>query len=429
MGSHCRGHPAPSRARRGTRVLTASVGLGRLPRVAVVTTAAPPSPSGQARVLAQIMVPKCTAAPIYLSDQLNSIEPEGDRYGSYLPLAAPRFLLTHRFAARLPAQLNNYAGLTRTVLTRAMEIARHLRRDPVDVIVGCSGNPFDLPATNLAARWLRLPFVAYLFDDPVYQWERGIYRSFAQFWERVWGRSVELIIVPNETAADDLQRRLPKADIRLVRNPVPLEMFADCRQPAAIAGPPHSGQPWRLLYTGSVYSAQASAFRNLVAALDSLGGRFQLDVHTAQSAADMETHGVIGPNIRHHKQVPQSIALELQRSADILFLPLAFDGPIPEVIRSSAPAKLGEYLAANRPILVHAPADSFVSEFFRRTGAGIVVDRSDPMLLAHALESVADDPQLRERLIAQAQRVAPEFHVDRAREAFWSAIGSIGARQ
>jgi len=401
---------------------------GRLPRVAVVTTAAPPSPSGQARVLAQIMAPQCTAPPIYLSDQLHAIEADGDRYGSHQPLTAPRFMLAQRYAAILPRQLNNYAGLGRTVLARAIEIARHLGRDPADVVLGCSGNPFDLPAANLAARWLRLPFVAYLFDDPVYQWEPGIYRSFARLWEPVWGRGAARVIVPNETAADDVRQRLPRADIRIVRNPVPKEVFANPGQPVDPAAR-NPEQPWRLLYTGSVYSAQASAFRNLVAALDSLGGRFQLDVHTAQSTADMATHGLVGPNVHHHDQVPQSVALELQRSADILFLPLAFDAPIPEVIRSSAPAKLGEYLAAGRPIVVHAPADSFVSEFFRRTGAGIVVDRSDPMMLADAVESIARDPELRAQLIAKARQVAPEFHVDKARATFWSAIGTIGEGQ
>jgi glycosyltransferase involved in cell wall biosynthesis len=321
--------------------------------------------------------------------------------------------------------LNNVAGLTQTVLRRATEIVRHLRKNPVGMVVGCSGNPFDLPASYLAARWLRRPFVAYLFDDPVYQWQPGIYRGFARFWERVWGRGAKLLIVPNEFAANDIRRRLPQADIRIVRNPVTADAFVAYSRSAGCSDQT-ADRPVRLLYTGSVYSAQASAFRNLISALEVLGGRFQLDVYTAQSMAELIAAGLVGSNVQYHPQVSQSAALELQRSADILFLPLAFDAPIPEVIRSSAPAKLAEYLAAGRPILVHAPADSFVSEFFQRTGAGVVVDCPNPALLTEALRNITSDAALRDRLVANARRVAPEFHVDKACAAFWSALSSIG---
>ena len=394
------------------------------PRVAVVTTAAPPSPSGQARVLAQIIIPQCAPEPIYFTDQMNAVE-KGDRYGGYVELAAPRFLLIPRLPTKALARLNNVAGLTQTVLARAVEIARHLRKDPVDVVVGCSGSPFDLPAAHLAARWLQRPFVAYLFDDPVYQWEPGVYRPFARFWERAWGAGAKLLLVPNEFAAEDIRRRLPKAEIRIIRNPAAVGVLTECSRSTGLPDKAPA-EPSRLLYTGSVYSAQASAFRNLISALEFLGGRFRLDVYTAQSMADLVANGVVGSSVQYHSHVSQSVALELQRSADILFLPLAFDAPIPEVIRSSSPAKLAEYLAAGRPILVHAPADSFVSDFFRRTGAGVVVDRPDPHLLAQALESLAQDDALRDRLIANARRVAPDFHVEKTCGDFWSALGSIG---
>jgi glycosyltransferase involved in cell wall biosynthesis len=67
-----------------------------------------------------------------------------------------------------------------------------------------------------------------------------------------------------------------------------------------------------------------------------------------------------------------------------------------------------------------------VSEFFRKTGAGVVVDRPNPDLLAQVMENIASDDALRDRLIANARRVAPEFHVEKACEAFWSALSSIG---
>ena len=119
------------------------------------------------------------------------------------------------------------------------------------------------------------------------------------------------------------------------------------------------------------------------------------------------------------------MAIKLQQSADILFLPLAFDSPIPEVIRSSAPAKLGEYLAAGRPILVHAPAGSFVTELIRNAEAGVVVDTPDLRELARALLSIAGDGVLRTRITRNALQLASEFHVETARKALLSVLNCL----
>jgi glycosyltransferase involved in cell wall biosynthesis len=393
-------------------------------RIAVVTTAAPPSPNGQARVLGQLIVAESFATPVYLTDQMGSVEAEGPRYGRYCALSPPRFQFTARAWGRTLGKLNRAGGLVRTVLERTEEIAAALHCDPVDIVVGCSGNPFDLPAAYLAARRLRLPFVAYLFDDPVYQWEEGNYRRISRITERIWSRGVAAIIVPNEVLANDVQSRLPHARIHIVRNPVDPAAF-----PAAggenIGCVANVGTPQRLVYTGSVYSAQASAFRNLVAALSTLGGKFALSIYTAQLSSDLVRIELSSPHVSAFPQAPHATAIKLQQSADILFLPLAFDSPIPEVIRSSAPAKLGEYLAAGRPILVHAPAGSFVTELIRNAEAGVVVDTPDLRELARALLSIAGDGVLRTRITRNALQLASEFHVETARKALLSVLNCL----
>jgi glycosyltransferase involved in cell wall biosynthesis len=394
-------------------------------RIAVVTTAAPPSPNGQARVLGQIIVPEVFASPIFMTDQMNILEAEREPFWRYYGLSPPRFHVTTRIWRKALLGLNHGGGVVLTVLVRAKEIAAVLHRDPVDIIVGCSGNPFDLPATCLAARRLRLPFVAYLFDDPVYQWETGIYRHFAHFSEQIWARGADAIIVPNEVLATDIKERLPRSRIHVVRNPVDPIAFSSPGSPRASLRPPTAGAPWRLLYLGSVYSAQADAFRNLLAALDLQQGRFVLDLYTAQFSSDLVSKELVSPHFFPHPHVPHATAVGLQRSADVLFLPLAFDSPIPEVIRSSAPAKLGEYLAAGRPILVHAPAGSFVTELIRRAEAGLVVDTPDPRRLAEALTTLASDAGLRERMILNAGRLAKEFDVECARGAFSSILSGL----
>lgn len=393
-------------------------------RIAVVTTAAPPSANGQARVLGQILAPGALAEPVYFTDQMNIVELEQRHFGRHVALASPLFQLTARRWGRLLGGLNRSGGLARSVLIRAGEIVEALRTSPVDLVIGCSGNPFDLPATCLAARRLGLPFVAYLFDDPVYQWERGIYRSLARLSERLWSRGAAAVIVPNEVLAREVRQRLSGATVSIVRNPV------DPAFMAAVEAPRQDdfsldGRACHLLYTGSVYSAQASAFRNLVEALDRLHGRFTLDIFTAQHASDLVRRDLGSPYVTAHPHASHAESIAHQRAADVLFLPLAFDSPIPEVIQSSAPAKLGEYLASGRPILVHAPKGSFVSELIRDADAGIVVDTPDPNLLADALQRIAADAGLRTRIVANATALSGEFLVERARNDFVAVLTSV----
>ncbi len=392
-------------------------------RVAIVTTAAPPSANGQARVLGQIIAPETFAPPMFFTDQMSIVEFDQAHYGKHFALRPPVFQLTTRKWGKLAGKLNVGGGLMRSVTTRASEITQALAGPNVDVIIGCSGNPFDLPASFLAARRLRLPFVAYLFDDPVYQWERGIYRDLARLSEQIWGRGASRIIAPNEVLAGDIKKRLPRADIHVVRNPAAIP--AGTQQAAPVV----SGlAPLRLLYTGSVYSAQASAFRNLVVALAALNGRFAIDIYTGQHNSSLVQTDLASPYVAAHPQAPHAASVALQQAADILFLPLAFDSPIPEVIRSSAPAKLGEYLASGRPILVHAPTGSFITELIRNAGAGIVVDKPDPQELAKAMDRIAEDADLRNRITAKALALSRQFSVEQARSDFGRVITSAVKR-
>ena len=399
--------------------------MKRLPKIAVVTTAAPPSASGQARVLGQLIVPARMAPPVYLTDQIQALEPGRERFGSYHSLGPARFQLIAGANSPLLRGVNAFGGLLLTAISRANEITKVLRNEPVKAIIGCTATPFDLPAAYLASRRLKVPFVAYLFDDPVYQWEPGIYRHLARFWEPIWGRGTAAYIVPNEVLAKDVRARNPKANISIVRNPVDLESFSTSSNEASERPADLADSAWRLVYTGSVYSAQASAFRNLNTALNRLGGQFKLDVYTSQPLEALAANGLDGPNVQHHAHAPQSVALSVQRNAGILFLPLSFNSAIPEVILSSAPAKLGEYLAAGRPILVHAPSGSFVTELLREADAAVIVDTPNPDRLAEALGLIANDAALRDRITKNALNLAKEFHVDRARDAFCSVVSSL----
>lgn len=392
------------------------------PRLLLVSVAVPPAPSGQARVLGHLLAGATPADCLMLSGvppqpALLACEPSP---GGILQLAPrPHAPAPHRPWRRWP-WLGNQATLALSAWRRGREIAAAGRRFGAEVVVGCTADPLDLPASALAAALLRRPFVAYLFDDPVYQWPPGEFRCFAARAEALWTRRLAAAIAPNAFMARDFAARTGH-EARIVRNPAAAGAFA------AAAPVAHEGS-LRVVYTGSVYHAQADAFTNLLRALDGQAGRAILELHTSQTAAEVAKLGVAGPHVRVRPHVTQEESYRVQRGADALFLPLAFASPIPEVIRSSAPAKLAEYLASGRPILAHAPPGSFVAEHLRETDAAFIVDRPDPGALAAALSAIRLGGEAVARRVGNARHLAGLYRADTAREAFWGVLSDVVGR-
>ena len=306
------------------------------------------------------------------------------------------------------------AGSALRVLVQAALVAR---RERCAALVATPDRVEDLPLAFAASRLLRIGFYPYLFDDYANKWTGARERRFAHVVEPFLLRRSAGIVVPNELHQEELRRRYG-VDSTIVRNVCDPSLYD------ADAAEPDYGAEAAIVFTGAVYHAHYGAFRTLVAGIRLLEGRrARLHLYTASDEARLEREGICGPVV-FHAHVPSSAVPPIQQEAHILFLPLALDSPNPEVVRTSAPAKMAEYLAAGRPILVHAPPDAFISTYFRHHRCGVVVDESDPRLLAEAIERLLGDAGLRERLSAAArERAAADFHPARARAAFAQLLG------
>jgi glycosyltransferase involved in cell wall biosynthesis len=297
--------------------------------------------------------------------------------------------------------------------TRAKNLASLLRREPrTRALIACSGDFADIPAAFVASRRLNLPFYAYIFDDYVFQWtgfQRWIAKLIAP---SIFKHSVG-ILGPNEFICEEYRRRYGVKAV-LVRNPYALE---EVEKEPCFGWPAESGKI-RLVYTGAVYHANFDCFRNLIQAMRLLS-EYPLELHifTAQTREELENKGIWNERTFVHSHLSYKAALEEQRKADILFIPLAFKSPIPEVIRTSAPGKLGEYLMSGRPILAHVPANSFVAQYFKRYQCGFLVDQNNPQKLALEIKKLLTDPQVYIQKVHNARQQARfDFSPDRAQD-------------
>ena len=270
------------------------------------------------------------------------------------------------------------------------ELQAILAQEGCDILVVSTGVPHEMLAAYRACQASGVAFVPYIFDYLGLA-HTGDRRAYALRYEGEMLRGAAAIVVTNEFMGAEY-RRLYGVESTIVRNPCRLHDLAQLD-----AAPPLlPADTFNIVYTGSVYSAHYDAFRNLIAAVTRLDrADVTIHVYTPQLPLTLRNAGLQGQGFHVHGPVDHATSVLLQRQADVLFLPLAFESAIPETIMTSSPGKVGEYLAVGRPILVHVPPDSFLSWYFREHACGLVVDANDPAVLAEALARLRADAALR----------------------------------
>ena len=301
---------------------------------------------------------------------------------------------------------------------QSREIAGILQSERCDALLSCTGNFTNMPAGYLASRRAGARFYAYIFDDYTYQWVEGLTRFLASRMEPALLKGASGVIVANEFMRDELHQR-HGVTATVIHNPCDLSEY----DAAPIKKRGSGDDEISIVYTGAIYQAQLDALQNLVTALDRLGrSDIRLHVYTAQQVRQLSAPSS-SRFVTLHPHQPLAAMPTIQQEASILFLPLAFDSPYPRVIRTSAPGKIGEYLSARRPILVHAPHDSFLAWYFREHECGLVVDDKDPAKLAQAIQTLVEDPLLQQRLAVRAwQRAEADFRKEVAQAQFASLM-------
>ena len=388
-------------------------------KFAVLSPILPPSPSGQAMMLGYLLSGFAPEDYCLISA---TAYPPGTHAATYHHLTVGQTWLTpllrrlpkvnsdkdtrlHRALRpllRLYQRLRGdyrLADSARVVDAMARELQAIFQREGwCDVLVACTGMPHEMLAAHQACTAAGVAFVPYIFDD-FGSSHTGKLRGYARQHEAEILRAAAAIIVPNEFLREEYRRRYG-VESTIVRNPCRLhDLNRLDAEPRVL---PEGA--FNIVYTGAVYSAHYDAFQNLIAAVESLDrADVAIYVFTAQLPLTLRNAGLQGECFHVHPHVDHDAVAVLQRQADVLFLPLAFESPIVETVNTSSPGKLGEYLAAGRPILVHAPRESFLSWYFREHDCGLVVDENDPSALAGALERLLTDAALRARLDARTE--------------------------
>jgi glycosyltransferase involved in cell wall biosynthesis len=397
-------------------------------KFALISHLLPPSASGQAIILYRLLSGFNSDDYCLLSNYPYDGEvPLGT---STQRLPCKYFKLPPAFEIKRPSRfgliyLREGLNLLVSIVRQSRIIADIIRREKCKAVVACTGDVTLLPAGYLASRLTGLPFYAYIFDHYSYrEWVNVGTRYWARRLEKMLLKGAAGVIVTNEMLRDDLRERFA-VEATVIHNSCEIADYESHDSASA-----RSNGEVKIVYTGDIYEAHYDAFHTLLEALKLLGRpEVKLHLYTSRSPEELARRGIIGSVVLH----PPCLLSEMppiQRDADLLFLPLAFDSPYPDLVRSSAPGKLGEYLVTRRPVLAHAPTDSFVAWYLGKYECGVVIDQRDPVLLAGKIAEVLDNRQLQETIGERAwKRAFKDFNIMTARAKFLDVLGSDSSKR
>ena len=297
-------------------------------------------------------------------------------------------------------------------------ICTEATKNKTRVILGVTDDgPFFI-SSYLAAKKLRIPLVVYMLD----LYEEGRRSRVQKFFARRYDRRTLLhaskVLVMSERMQEHYKK---KYDIETIVVPHSIENNRIADKVCKIPQSDFVKRPMKIVFTGHITIAQYSSIMDLVKIVGENPKEFKLKLYVPERnllLRDLPENVVIESLI--HGEV-----IEVQRKADVLFLPYSFNNPYPDIIWTASPAKLPEYLAAGKPIIYYGPEYAYVKWYFDKTKAALCVTNADSGALLHSLRKLRNDPNLRESLSTKAIKAAHFHSTSVVGKMVWEAIKEI----
>jgi glycosyltransferase involved in cell wall biosynthesis len=308
------------------------------------------------------------------------------RYSIFIPSSyASKFSLLRRFY--------RLAEAFSFPLTVIKGLAIILKEKP-DCILATSNPPHGhfMIAAYIMSKVSGKSLLYYIFDD-LEEFSSGrLYKYLTKYFEPRMFKHASKIIVMDEYLAEHYEKKYGLR-CKVLHHSVNLKNREKTSEVDAAGG-----NIYRILFSGYISRYNLDAILNLKNAIKSINHNIQFVMYTPRNEKTLMEMGILGKGIICSHIPYAAIGRELKK-ADLLFLPLSFENSKSIIVKSAFPSKTMDYLAAGRPVLIHAPCDCFIVDYARQNKFAEVITDNSSDSLARAIESLIKDSDKQHELI------------------------------
>jgi glycosyltransferase involved in cell wall biosynthesis len=306
----------------------------------------------------------------------------------------------------------NYLSYVLLVIPRALMVRS-------DVILGMTDPPFGGIVGAFIAWLKRRPFVYNirdLYPEMAILGELVRPARWLQVWEKLhrWAlaRAARVIVLGEDTRERIIAKGIDPERVVVVRDGAPIpQAVPERNHPVTLEV--RSGYPFVVLHAGNL--GFCGAWETVVKAARMLNGDGVGFVFVGDGAmrSQIEASANGCKAIRFLPFRPPDQVSYVLAAGDLHLVTIrrGLEGVV-------VPSKVYPILAAKRPVLALAPAESDVARVIRRSGCGVVVNPDDPASLAATVRGLALDPERVARMSTRAAAIAPEFSRQRELQRF-----------
>lgn len=318
-----------------------------------------------------------------------------------------------RFAMKRSGVIRIIAGMP-VIISQIFSIVRVgkklIKRNNIEKLVGFSDYGPAIISTLILHKLTSKPYLIFLFDlykDNFLPFPGGL---LANIFEKIILKGAEKIVVTNEGTKEFYEKIYGEeigSKIFVIHNSV----FPEAYDKTPMSLIRNQGSPLEILFTGRIYWPQIGALQNLIRAVNEMAeSEVILKIYSPSPKNYLESMGIHeSEKVILGSATPTEIP-EIQKRAGLLFLPLSWNTQSKAIIDTATPGKLTDYLIAGKPILIHAPASSYLVKYARDRNFALVVDENNVEKLKEEIKKLLRNPAYSEKLVENARKTFFENH-------------------
>lgn len=251
-------------------------------------------------------------------------------------------------------------------------------------------DPFFSVAGYVFSRLANIEYFLYfhdLFSETQVKYTRLVQKLLAEVFEKQMITKTQNFLVISEGLRDFYEQ---KYSIKPTVLPHSIDLSVLNQNPIVEKKIGFLPKVIRIVYSGAVYDNQYDAMVSFVRAIKNSDLNIEFVITSKSARKYFEKIGIADEKIEVIFFENVGDVYTFQNQADILYLPLAFESSAPIEVKTAIPTKILEYVASMRPILVHCPAESSLSEFCKKNKIGYVCNTKEQKEILHSIEILAN---------------------------------------